>query len=82
MQFLWAGIYMPAKIDVLVSDDGKQFKPAAVITTPASKDGQFVRTLSTKLDNVTARYLRLVAHTNGMWLFCDELIVNPVDSPN
>ena len=37
MQFLWAGIYMPATIDVLVSDDSKQFKPAAVITTPSNR---------------------------------------------
>ncbi len=66
----------------MISDDGKQFKSAAVINTPASKDGQFVRTLAANLDNVTARYVRIIAHTNGMWLFCDELIVNPGDPPN
>jgi len=77
MQFVFAGVFLPGKIDVLVSNDGREFLPAATIVTPQPKDGQLVRTLSADLKGITARYVRFVAYTNGMWLFLDELIVNP-----
>ena len=76
-QYLWAGVYMPGTIDILVSDDGKTFKDAAKIGTPASKEGNFVKILTADLKNLKARYVKIAAHTNGMWLFTDELIVNP-----
>ncbi|HET6246573.1 MAG TPA: family 20 glycosylhydrolase [Tepidisphaeraceae bacterium] len=76
LQYVWAGIYIPGQVDVLVSDDGKKFRQVATIHTPADKTSRIIKTLSVPLTDVSARYVRLVAHTNGMWLFTDELFVN------
>jgi hypothetical protein len=36
-----------------------------------------MKTLTAKLDGITGRFVRVVAHTNGLWLFADEVMVNP-----
>jgi hexosaminidase len=81
MQFVWAGIYIPERVEVLVSADGKDFKKAAAIVTPRDKRGQYLTTLSAELEDTRARYVRMVARTNGLWLFLDEILVNPEAEP-
>jgi len=86
------GIYMPARIDFSASEDGRDFKPLASLkpSTALSAAGPTTETiLSGQLANVSARFVRVHAHSletipNGnpaagrpAWLFTSEIIVNP-----
>jgi hypothetical protein len=68
---------MPGTLDVLVSGDGKEFRTVATVTHAPDGRGIFMKTLSAKLTGVTGRFVKVVAHTNGLWLFADEVFVNP-----
>jgi hypothetical protein len=77
LQQMEAGIQIPPTLEVWLSDDGKQFRKAAVATHKADQLPVYMKTLSTKLANAKARYVRVIAPTNGQWLCMDEVIVNP-----
>jgi tRNA A-37 threonylcarbamoyl transferase component Bud32 len=77
LQNVKLGIYMPVAMDVLVSGDGKEFRPVGTVKHAPDERGIFMKTLSAKLTGVTGRFVKVVAHTNGMWLFADEVFVNP-----
>jgi hexosaminidase len=77
LQYIWAGIQIPQKFTVSVSDDGKTFKEVGDFTPVQDREAQKIQTLSVKLDGVNARYVKILVKTSGQWLFCDELFVNP-----
>jgi hypothetical protein len=64
-------------MDVLASDDGKAFRKVATVKRGPDDRPAYVKTLAARLDGVRARFVRVVAHTNGQWLFADEVFVNP-----
>jgi hypothetical protein len=82
-------IFMPIKVNVYVSADGKNFKPAGEVknTIPYTKSGTFVHTFEIKTTPLKARYIKIIATNratcppghkgNGgsAWMFSDELIV-------
>ena len=53
---------------------------AAILHKP-SNTSQCSETLSAVLDNVKARYVRMVVPVRSGWVFLDEIFVNP-DSQN
>lgn len=85
-----AGVFLPSTVSFEVSSDGKTFEPVALIqnkvalTTPVTQV-----TLSTRIEEVTARYLRVHARNvktipdwhpakgRDAWLFAAEILVNP-----
>ena len=77
LQYTQGGLYVPGAVEVFVSDDGMAFKKVATIRRKQDSGRASVHTLSAKLSGVKGRFVRLVAHTNGLWLFVDELFVNP-----
>lgn len=76
-QHIWAGIRIPEKTDVLVSDDGKEFRKVETMIYPKNEIGENTAVVATKLKEVKARYVRILAYTNGQWLFLDEIMINP-----
>jgi len=81
LQHVQAGIRIPQAVDVLVSDDGRTFRKAATINHVQNDNPAFIKALATDLGGVQARFVRLVAHTNGQWLFVDEVFLNPEEEP-
>jgi hypothetical protein len=79
LQHIGAGIRIPQKVDVLVSDDGEKFRSVATIAHKQSERATYIKTLQVDLKEVQARYVKLVAYTNGQWLFVDEVFVNPAE---
>lgn len=93
LQWVAMGIFLPREVVFSVSDDGKTFRPVATVAneTPANQSGQFTKTLSAELKDVTARYVRVRAKNlatipdwhpargRGAWLFVDEILVNPAE---
>ena len=77
LQYVGAGIRIPTVVDVLISEDGKDFRKAATIRHTQDERPTYLLTLTTTLAPVKGRYVRVVAHTNGQWLFVDEVFVNP-----
>jgi len=85
-----SGVFLPAMVEFLVSSDGKTFQSVATIkhAIPVKEPTKHL-TLTTKIDPVVARYLRVHAKSLGTipdwhpargrkaWLFVDELLVNP-----
>ena len=76
LQSAVAGIYIPRTVEVFVSDDGKDFRKVGTITTTPETKSAFIQTLVTQPQPVKARYVRIVAYTNGSWIFADEVFVN------
>lgn len=79
-------IMLPSSIEILISDDGKQFKSIKKIDLDNSdKAGQAIQQLAIGLDNANARYVKVVApnygllpenhpgHGKSAWLFVDEI---------
>jgi len=77
MQHIWAKVRIPETMDILVSQDGKEFNKVATVAHQPTNEGEMLKTLSAKLDNVKARYVKVVAPTKGGWVFVNEIFVNP-----
>jgi hexosaminidase len=77
LQQVRVGVRIPGRLDVLVSDDGKAFRQAASVTHKQDERPAYIKVLAADLKGVRARYVRVVGRTNGMWLFADEVFVNP-----
>jgi hexosaminidase len=82
-------IFLPTKIDFLVSEDGKKFNLVGSLENDISpkKEVSFIESFELVLENTTARYVRLKAHNitycpdwhpaagSEAWLFVDEFVV-------
>jgi predicted alpha-1,2-mannosidase len=82
-------IFLPREVVFSVSDDGKNYKRVADILNdiPIDNTNQMVKKFSSKIDGVTARYLKVSAKNIGVcppwhkaagekaWLFADEIII-------
>jgi tRNA A-37 threonylcarbamoyl transferase component Bud32 len=77
LQDVRVGIRIPPAMDVLISGDGKEFRKVATVKPDPDERPVYMVTLSARLDGVTARFVRVVARTHGLWLFADEVFVNP-----
>jgi hexosaminidase len=77
LQYFRVGIRMPPQMDVMVSEDGKVFRTVATVKHTPDERPAYMRTLSVQLKDVTGRFVRVVGHNPGSWLFADEVFVNP-----
>ncbi|MBQ3250141.1 MAG: family 20 glycosylhydrolase [Bacteroidales bacterium] len=79
MQLIGPGVFMPRKVDILVSEDGEDFTYVATIENdvPTSAEELTFRTFETSCD-LNARYIRYHAYRSTMrgFLFLDEVVVN------
>jgi hexosaminidase len=78
LQYAQAGIWVPPQLDVLISTDGREFRTAATVRRPQDSGSAYLHTLTAEFPPTKARYVRVVALTNGQWLFADEVEVNPI----
>ncbi len=91
-QEIASGVFLPSRVEFHASSDGNSFQSIALIhhDIPVKQaTGKF--TLSTKIQPIKARFLRVHARNLGIipdwhpakgreaWLFVDELLVNPVN---
>jgi hexosaminidase len=82
-------IFLPTKVDFLISNDGEKFELVGTLenTVSPKKDASFIESFELLLKNTTARYVRLKAHNitycpdwhaaagSEAWLFIDEFVV-------
>lgn len=90
-QVTTSGVFLPPSVEFFVSSDGKTFESVATIRNeiPARQPAANL-ILSTEINPIEARYLRVHAHNFGTipdwhpakgrtaWLFVDEILVNPM----
>ncbi len=91
LQATSVGIYLPVKIEVALSQDGKQFQPVAEAKGDVlqNEPGPLVRSIGAEWKPQLARFVRVRAVNVGIipagvpaagrkaWLFIDEILVNP-----
>ena len=78
-----AGIYYPIRVEVLLSDDGKNFKKANEIQRDYAKNGNAdLKDFPVTFPPQSARYIKVKATNLGKtpnggntWLFVDEIVV-------
>ena len=79
MQLIGPGVFMPEKVDVLVSENGTDFEHLATVWNDISTSNPDLLFKSFDLVcNTTARYIRYHAYRSPMrgFLFLDEVVVN------
>ncbi len=79
LQDLQGGIYIPSRLEVLVSDDGRQFRSVGREDHAATSEAKFIRTWKLPVENIRARYVKMAAQPGGQWLFVDELFVDAAE---
>ena len=79
MQLIGPGVFMPSKVDILVSEDGTDFQLIATLwnDVPTTAEQLLFKDFHT-ICNVKARYVRYHAYRSTMrgFLFLDEIVVN------
>ena len=79
MQLIGPGVFMPSKVDILVSEDGENFTLVATVwnDVPVTTPDLLFKDFSTICDS-QARYVRYHAYRSTMrgFLFLDEVVVN------
>ena len=79
MQLKGPGVFMPEKVDIYVSDDGKEFRQIARIWNDVSSEAPelLFKSFDT-ICNEKARYVRYYAYRSTMrgFIFLDEIVVN------
>lgn len=90
LQRVEQGIFLPSRVECLVSRDGREFQAAGAVDTltPANRDGAFIEEPAIRLPaGAQVRYVRLRARSLGTipawhhaagkqaWLFVDEVVV-------
>ena len=79
MQLIGPGVFMPSKVDILVSEDGENFTLVATVwnDVPVTTLDLLFKDFST-ICNCQARYVRYHAYRSTMrgFLFLDEVVVN------
>ena len=70
-------IFLPKKVEIFVSDDGKQFEKAGEVwnEVPVADRSVLYPLFGTSL-NASGRYVRFQAAQGRGWLFIDEIVVN------
>ena len=79
MQLIGPGVFMPEKVDIYVSEDGKDFKHIAQIWNDVSvKASDLLFKSFDTICNEKARYVRYHAFRSPMrgFIFLDEIVVN------
>jgi hexosaminidase len=79
MQLIGPGVFMPQKVDILVSEDGENFELVQTVwnDVPTSAEQLVFKEFQTICD-CKARYVRYHAYrsTKRGFLFLDEVVVN------
>ena len=75
-QQAFAGVFIPARLEVLLSDDNKTFKPSGTVSPPRSKLDH-LENVQVDCHGAKARYVRFKFAGDGQWMFVDQLFVNP-----
>ena len=80
LQSAGPGIFLPERVEISVSDDGRNFTPAGQCFNdiPVSDPNLIFRDFNV-ICNEKARYVRYMAFRNptvSAWLFVDEIVVN------
>jgi hexosaminidase len=77
MQMTGPGVFMPAWVEVSVSDDGKAFKTLQRIDNdiPVSNPALLFKDFKFDLHGQTARYIRVLAKNTDGFLFTDEVVI-------
>lgn len=78
MQLTGPGIYMPANVRILASDDGKHFRELHKIQNDVSNQDETLRfkTFEFDLSGRLARYIRIIAkNEKKAYLFTDEIVI-------
>ena len=79
MQLIGPGVFMPSKVDILVSEDGVDFTHVATVwnDVPVTAEELLFKDFSAICD-VKAKYVRYHAYRSTMrgFLFLDEIVVN------
>src|SRR5690606_13791333 len=78
MQLKRKGVYMPASVSILISDDGKHYKEVQKIGNDVSKARYRLTFKSFKFDlkGKVGRYVRVIAaNTQGGFIFTDEVVI-------
>lgn len=82
-------IFMPPQVEISVSNDGKEFKSISIIknTVPEEKGDAFIKTFSTDIAGITARFIKVNAvnmkvcpkwhkgYPGKAWIFADEIVI-------
>ena len=76
VQQAFAGVFIPAKLEVLVSDDNKTFTSAGTVVPPRNKLDH-VETVQVDCRGAKARYVRFKVSGAGQWMFVDQFFANP-----
>ncbi len=89
LQYWYAWIWLPTKVDFSISRDGKNFTSVSNIPddVPDTTSGAFTRSFDARFSPVKARYVRVHAFSRltcpdwhigagqKSWIFCDEIVV-------
>lgn len=89
LQDINSWIFMPSKIEFLISENGTDYRSACLIKNdvPQDKEGVIVKTFEKNVAPIKARYVKVVAANIGncppghkgqgaaAWMFADEIIV-------
>ena len=79
MQLIGPGVFMPSKVDILVSEDGENFTLVTTVWNdiPVTTADLLFKDFSTICD-FKVRYVRYHAYRSTMrgFLFLDEVVVN------
>ena len=78
------GIYYPTKVEVFISEDGKNYKTVGSIQRAYVKNaGSELKDFKVNFIEQKARYIKVVATSlkqtiagGGVWLFVDEILIN------
>ncbi|HJP90467.1 MAG TPA: GH92 family glycosyl hydrolase [Pyrinomonadaceae bacterium] len=77
LQDIGSWIWMPRRVEIELSVDGKTFSPAATIANEVSdkKEGVVIRDFVKTISPQYARYVRIRAVNFKEWIFVDEIII-------
>ena len=77
MQMTGPGVFMPAYVEVSVSDNGKDFKTLQKIDNdvPVTLSALLIKDFKFDLHGQTARYIRVLAKNTQGFLFTDEVVI-------
>jgi len=89
LQNAYSWILLPAEVEILVSEDGINYRPIAVIKhdIPQDRQGTVIHNFNVSFQDTSTRYLRLIARNPGLlpashqaagypsYIFADEIII-------
>jgi len=75
LQDVGAGIFVPSAVEILVSEDGREFESVTTVRQAADAKPKFLARVRGEFAPRSARYVRVRAASQGTWLFVDEVLV-------